>query len=209
MDQDNDKNITWADGFHERDAPYYAAVGYLCHQWNSVEYFTYSLGPKAMGLPLNTHDILFRHMSILAVQNFVVDYTRRQHDDETANQVEHVNQYVDVCRRNRNIIVHSSPTHDFKTSVEILRSRPDKNRKEAKHYSRSTAEVRRVSDDCEVAGQMLINLELLISPPQERERMLASLFPDGDWRDRLLLKLPLPLILASNPQDLPERSEPL
>jgi len=202
---------TWEGGFHESATSYYAAVGYLCNQWGHVEHFVYSLGAVALNMPLKMHGILFRHMGVVSVMQFIQDYVAEHHPRPHFEQIKHVKAYVDLCRKNRNLIVHSTPD-TAEDGTSILRASPDKNRKVSREYPISTEMVRRVCDECETAGWLLIRAQIILSPKEtlqelEKTKMWARIEPT------LFSKPPLPTDLAANPriarmlQDQPQSSE--
>lgn len=189
---------TWPGGFHEQNTAYYASVGYLCHQWNNVEHFVYSLGSVTLSMPLKMHGILFRHMGVMSVLSFVEDYVAEHLRTDDHEQIKHVKKYVDRCRMNRNIIIHGFPESDAETGENFIRSMPDKNRKIAKSAPISVEAVRRVCEECEEAGMLLIHAQFLVDPSDH----LQSLFGEQIERTRYA-KPPLPVFLGETPRDPP------
>jgi len=188
---------TWEGGFHESATSYYAAVGYLCNQWGNVEHFVYSLGAVALHMPLSMHGILFRHMGVVSVLSFIQDYVAEHHAATHLEQVQHIKAYVDRCRKNRNLIVHSTPRNSDE-GAPILRTSPDKNRKVSKEYPISVEMVRNVCDECETAGWLLIRAQFFLSPQKLQDDLKATQFWEG-IEPTLFLKPPLPADLGANP----------
>lgn len=189
---------TWPGGFHEANTGYYAAVGYLCHQWNNVEQFVYSLATQMMDVPFQMRNILFRHMGVPSTMIFIEDYSSTNHEPTVFEQLKHVCKYVDRCRVNRNLIIHGFPTNDPETGAKIIESRPDKNRKIAKSVPISIEAVRRVCMECERAGWLLIRGQFIVAPPEQQSKLRTSSL----WEQiepTLFLKPPLPELLAVIP----------
>lgn len=198
---------TWDRGFHESATSYYASVGYLCNQWGHVEHFVYTLGAVALDMPLKMHAILFRHMGVVSVMSFIQDYVAEHHPATHLEQIRHVNAYVDRCRKNRNLIVHSTP-RTAEDGESILRTSPDKNRRVAKEYPISTEMVRQVCDECENAGWLLIRAQFILSP-EAAQNELKKTPTWGAIERKLFLKPPLPADLAANPHIARTLQEPL
>lgn len=192
-------SFTWDDGFHERDTAYYAAVGYLCHQWNNVEHFVYGMASDIMQVERKYHGILFRHLSIKSLQEFLEDYASERLPAATLEAVKFANAYVERCRVNRNVIIHGTPSSDPYTGTPIIRTRADKNRRIAKNYPISLEEIRRVCDDCDTAGWLLIRLQFLVLPEDKK----AALQKAGFGAPALPERPPLPELLAGNPHTPP------
>ena len=196
-------SFTWRSGFDERDTEYYAAVGFLCHQWNGVEHFVYGLASDAMQLERRFHGILFRHLGIKAVQTFIEDYAIEHLEAETLAQIRHVNAYVDRCRINRNTIVHGLPTSDPQSGQPMVRAPADRNRRTARNYPISVNAIRQVCDECEIAGLQLIQLQFLVMPDEKRAEFLENHIWGPGWEQSLHLKQPLPELLVANPHESP------
>lgn len=199
---------TWPGGFHEDNTSYYAAVGYLCHQWNNVEHFVYSLANETLHLPNKTRSILFRHMGVTSAMVFVLDYASANHPAETQAQLKHVHNFVDRCRINRNLITHGFPENDVETGEQLLRSVPDKNRKFTRTVPISIEAVRRACMECETAGMLLVRAQLLVSPKDIMETIMRLPTWPKDGEKALYAKPPLPVSLAENPQRSPTPKRP-
>jgi hypothetical protein len=197
-------SITWDRGFHPDDAAYFAAVGFLCHQWNSVEETYHGLPCDIMGVGRQFHTLLFRHFGIRTVGTFLTDYAKSYISDaETIEQIKHVNAFVERCRTNRNIIVHGLVTDNPNTGMALIRTREDKNRSEPKHFVRSLKTVRRCCDDCEQARNTVIALQCLVvrsdKPHPFEIGYEKKTGKPGSWREMLLAKPPLPHALGETP----------
>ena len=191
-------NHTWENGFHESSTSYYAAVGYLCHQWNNVEHFVYSLASEAIQFPFKQRLILFRHMGVRSAMEFVEDYASTHHTPDVQEQLKYAFQFANGCRINRNIIVHGFPENDSETGTEVIRTVPDRSRKTAKTLPISIEAVRRVCDDCEKGGMLLIRAQYLVISVEARESLKSGV----NWPqiERVLfLKPPLPKLLTEIP----------
>lgn len=198
-------SITWEDGFHERDAAYYAAVGYLCHQYNTLEHFVYGLACDLMGVERGFHGLLFRHLGIQSLQTFLAEYAAAKSPPDVREGIAYANKYVDLCRQNRNLIVHGSPSSDPWTAEPIIRSPADKNRPKTREYPISVEAVRRVCGECETAGWLFIRLQFVLLPDEHKTGFAEV----GLGMRALPARPPLPVALASTPHVPPKREDPL
>lgn len=193
---------TWDGAFHESATSYYAAVGYLCHQWNNVEHFVHSLGAETLRLEFKTKSIVLRHIGVTSILTLIQEYSERHFAPEVHACLKHTSAYVDRCRINRNSIVHGFPETDSETGAEILRHMPDRQRAKPRTMPISTGAVRQVCMECEVAGTLLIRGQFLVAPPDK----LLALRRSETWavlEQGLYAKPALPESLVANPQKPP------
>jgi hypothetical protein len=201
---------TWEGGFHESNTSYYAAVGYLCHQWNNVEHFVFSLASETLRFPFKQRAMLFRHLGVMSAMEFIEDYAAANHTVDVQEQLKHAFLYTNNCRINRNIIVHGFPGNDSETGAEMIRTEPDRNRKLGKTLPISIEAVRHVCMECEEGGMLLIRAQFLVIPAEMQEGLKTGKF----WpqlEKALFLKPPLPKLLTEIPHTshtLPTRDEP-
>jgi hypothetical protein len=175
---------------------YFAFVGLLCNQWAAVERLYAHLASDIMGASRKRHDILFRHFGFAGLSMFLQEYAaatvRRK---EFREHIAHVTKYVDVCRRNRNLIVHGFNAEINERSVATVRIYPDQRRAKTKTFRVSAKDVQRVCDNCEVAGRLIIQCQFLVS--KRGVSGARRMFGDR-WRARLLSKPALPRYLGEN-----------
>lgn len=195
----------WHPWIHKGHKEYYAAVGYLCHQWNTVESLYSHLASDIMGFQdYKKHDIIFRHFGIVSIGEFMLEYADAHIPFEDAKlQLRHVVSYVNVCRINRNTIVHGFPEIGFDSADINFRSSPDNKRPKAREFKISIQDVQNTCDSCETAGLLAIRVPFLLT---EQSRKLAKTQFAGKWNSLLLAKPPLPKQLGpENPQILAKR----
>lgn len=180
---------------------YYAAVGYLCNQWNVVEHFYYQLASGLLGLEYKQKDILLRHFGTVAIGQFLNEWAAEKvKSKETREQLAFVSKYVEICRVNRNAIVHGIFAIVGDALFEIT-SKADQRRAKSRKFTVSLSEVRQCSMDCEHASSLCIGLQFALS--HKGMRTAKKLFGPR-WRARLLAKSPLPRELAGNPPNPPK-----
>lgn len=180
---------------------FYAAIGHLCQQWIAVEYLYSRLASEMIGLKREKHDLLFRHLGIVAISDFLRDYAEAQKKPgSTREQIAHVTKYVNQCRINRNAIVHGSATVESMDSIR-MQSPADKNRASKREFAVSLEDIRRVSDECETAGILSVRLQILIS--RKNLKTLKGIF-GTEWRSILHAKPALPKLVAVSPQTHPK-----
>ena len=191
----------WKPWRREGQADYYAAVGYLCAEWNAVERIYSYLASDMMRLNRDKHDLLFRHMGIIAIGSFMQELAvANKKPRESIEQLEHVTKFVNICRINRNAIVHGHSDSDFDPKAIRMMSVPDRSRQRALHFTVSLPDVQRVCDDCSLIAVLALRLQFLF--PRLRVGDMQDLF-GGSWREKLFAKPPLPKLLAENPPKSP------
>lgn len=191
----DDRVYPWT---NNRDVEFYTGVGLLCHHWNIVERFYFHLASDIMRLPRSKHDVLFRHLGIVAISSFLREYAQDNIKvAATHEQIEHVIKFVDKCRKNRNTIVHGFATIDGNFDVIKIRTAADKYRPKTREFAVSLHDIGRACNDCEMAAWLCIALQFLFF---KKGVKLAKSLLGADWRARLHVKPPLPRLLAVNPQ---------
>lgn len=193
---------TWEGGFHETATGYYAAVGYLCHQWNNVEHFVYTLAAESLRLPNNMRTVLFRHMGVTSAISFINEYAEANFSEEAQKALAYATTYADRCRINRNLIVHGFP-ENTNSGVDLIRSVPDKNRPSARLFPITIEAVRQVCRDCETAGMLLVRGQLIVAP-DEIKVSLRKLPNWPEFEKVLHARPPLPVLLTATPQTSPK-----
>lgn len=151
--------VTWDNGFHERHTAYYAAVGYLCQQWNVVESLYYGIPCDIMKLSRGYRKLLFRHMGTTTIAEFLSDYAAEHLSEKSQKQISHVNTYVDRCRQNRNLIVHGIRTTEPNSAQDAIRRNPDRKRKTVELFAVGLNDIRRVCEECDTAGGLVVRLQ--------------------------------------------------
>lgn len=182
---------------------YYAAVGYLCNQWNIVEWFFYRLATDMLHLGRDKHDVLFRHFGIVAISQFLNEYAASHIKQKaTRDHLKHVTEFVNNCRINRNSIVHGIASAKGDELFEV-RSQADQRRPKGRKFPVSVADVRQCCEDCERAGKLAMGLQFLLD--KDGPKTARAIFGPR-WRLRLLSKPSPPKILgAENPHTAPKQ----
>jgi hypothetical protein len=181
---------------------YYAAVGYLCNQWNIVEWFYYRLATDMLHLGREEHDVLFRHFGIVAISQFLKEYAAKHVKAKaTREQLQFVTDYVMSCRINRNAIVHGIASVSIDGPFEVM-SQADQRRPKPRKFYVTIPEVRQCCDDCERAGKLVMAMQFLLG--KEGPTTARSIF-GRRWRLRLLSRPGVPKILGASPQAAPKQ----
>lgn len=187
-------------GHGEPRNEYYTAVGFLCQQWNAVEWFYTHLASDIMRRKRVEHDLLFRHLGIVAVGEFMRDHAAVHIKREsTRDQLKHVTAYVNQCRINRNAIVHglAAPRAENPDSMTV-RSKADQRRAKESEFPVSLSDIARVCQEIELAGSLSIRLEFLFG---RNGLKTAKNLLGEDWHARLHAKPALPELVTVNPQE--------
>lgn len=150
-----------------------------------------------MRMKRTKHDLLFRHLGTVAIGIFMREYAEANiKSKDTREQLEHVTQYVNACRVNRNAIVHSWPNLNDSSESITLKSWADKQRPKTREFTVKISDVRRVCEDCETAGLLSVRLQFLFGKGgiKYAKRLLGP-----EWRASLHAKPALPKLLGVNP----------
>jgi hypothetical protein len=192
--------------WHKGEKDYYAAVGFLCNQWNIVEWFFYRLATDMLHLGREKHDVLFRHFGIVAIAQFLNEYAADHvKSEDTRQQLKFVTEFVDRCRINRNSIVHGIAHYRSEAEFEIS-SVADQRRPKGRKFPVKLADVQQCCNDCEWAGMLVIRMQFLVGKGGLKTAKSAF---GASWREVLHAKPSLPkALVAVNPQT-PPKPQPL
>jgi hypothetical protein len=184
-------------GHRERDTEYYTAIGFLCQQWNIAEIFYTHLASDIMRRPRSEHDLIFRHLGIVAISEFMADYSdryiRAKRDRE---QLAYVTKYVNQCRINRNAIVHGwANFHEHPENIEI-KTKADQRRSKPSIFQVTLKDIATVCKEIEVAARLCISLQFLF--PHQGTTTAKRIMGDA-WQAKLFAKPALPKLVSVNP----------
>jgi hypothetical protein len=187
-------------GHGDRNSEYYMAVGFLCQQWNAVERLYMHLASDIIRRDRSQHDLIFRHLGIVAVGDFMAEYAARFiRAKGTREQLGHVTKYVNQCRINRNTIVHGwarlgEYSEQYPEHIKIV-SKAHQRRSKRSEFPVTLKDVARVCDEIEVAGQLSVRLEFLFA---HQGIPIAKRILGDSWRTRLFAKPVLPKLVSVN-----------
>jgi hypothetical protein len=185
-----------------RWSEFYAAVGYLCQQWNVLELLYVHRASDIMGLKRAKHDLIFRHLGIVAIGEFMNDYAASHIKSKaTRDQLAYVTNYVNGCRVNRNVIVHGWARSDSDQAAMKMTSKADQRRRKQSDFFVTLADINRVCDEIEMAGRLTVALSFLIGRGGVKT---AKNLLGADWRPRLHAKPLLPKFVGAKPQTPPK-----
>jgi hypothetical protein len=199
------KDYPWNGPAKEKE--YYASVGYLTQQWNVLEILYCHRASDIMGLKRADHDLIFRHLGTVSIGTFMNEYAERHIKSvEARDQLAHVTKFVDLCRINRNAIVHGWVREYGDLSDIKITSRADQRRRNKTEFSISIEDIARVCDDIQMAGRLTFAMSLLFRKKGVSKAMQKLI--GADWRSRLHAKPPLPKLVAASSQKYLKRTVP-
>jgi hypothetical protein len=187
----------------EEQRLHYLAVGILSERWNILERFFSWLASDIQGaFDRRDHDMLFRHLGDLSLVAFIKEYAKTHISDEAiVAQVDLVCCHYDVCRINRNLIVHSTRESGSTITETILFRTPDKNRPLRALVTLDLAAIQRVADEIENAAYLILWLGQAIYSHYLPDSGVSRYHRDDpEARARWLPRSPVPKILAKPPQ---------
>jgi hypothetical protein len=199
------KDYPWND--HAKEKEYYASVGYLTQQWNILEMLYCHRASDIMGLKRADHDLIFRHLGTVSIGTFMNEYAERHIKSAAArDQLAHVTNFVNLCRINRNAIVHGWVREYGDLSHIKISSRADQRRRNKTEFSISIEDIARVCDDIQMAGRLTLAMSFLIHKKGVSKAMQKLI--GADWQTRLHAKPLLPKLVAASPQKHQKRAVP-
>jgi hypothetical protein len=184
----------------DSDAEYYTAVGFLCQQWNITEVMYTYLASDIMRRPHSEHDLIFRHLGIIAISEFMAEYADKYIGvARTKEQLAYVTKYVDRCRINRNAIVHgwARPSEKNPGHINIV-AKPDQRRPKKTAFFVMLKDIARVCDEIEIAGNLCLGLPFLFrhSGIAHAKQVIGE-----SWQEGLFAKPALPKLVSVNPNN--------
>jgi hypothetical protein len=173
------------------------ALGMISIDWNASESLLRLVVAHYLELPEKYSPMIMRQLGNIAIVDLLLECsTIKETDQRFLAAISHLCKFYNRCRENRNDIMHSLATFNFKTFD--MEKPPSQKSKTAKVFRFELKDLRRVADDIKNLNAGIASLMFAIKGDQQ-DHVDAFLQID---------KLPLPDKLIPLPPEAPKNAGP-
>ncbi|GJL93943.1 MAG: hypothetical protein DHS20C05_03480 [Hyphococcus sp.] len=205
------QSIDQSDDLSKSDRSYLLGVGYMVAYWNNAENAMRALVSKLLKLNAQQESLLLRHIGNQSLCEVAGESaTQWIADENLLDLILHNLKAFDICRVNRNAVIHSAfvyPSSDSDDEQGLLITPPDRNRKKERVTRTQQSELSRIGQDCSDLATFTVRLESFVDLYANfGEQFLVD--PFSDHTQELPAKPPLPRLIFDNQQNSQTRIPP-
>lgn len=186
----------WIDSNSPMPAAKLHAVGVVAYRWNKCELALLTLLAEITGFPRRDVWAMAHDLGDTSIQERIRTFMLfRGYQGKSKALVDNCIEYYDICRQNRNTIIHAwtQLAHDPDRTVLLARRSRTPLDPDPNPFPSELADLRRVADEIAILETRLWLLDILASGnPSEKAELLTSLetlpLPDTLWKPPLRVR---------------------